>query len=427
MSKKEDILILKGTIVDSDENRKWRIYPDHFLVCKSGICEGIFKILPEQYQRSPVEDFGDRIMIPGFTDLHVHASQYGLRGFGMDLELLDWLNTYTFAEEAKYENLTYARKAYSMFVEDLKKSPTTRACIFATIHPDSTVLLMELLEESGLITFVGKVNMDRNSPENLCEKNWSESILATKKWVEVSRKRFKNTMPILTPRFTPSCTNQLMEGLGELMRQMKLPVQSHLSENKDEIAWVKELCPKTECYGDSYDQYGLFGSQQPAVMAHAVYSGSKERKLMKDRGTFIAHCPQSNVNLCSGIAPVRAYLEENQKIGLGTDVAGGASLSMFRAMTDAIQMSKLYYCYVDRDKAPLTAEDVFWMATRGGGEFFGKTGCFEKGFEADILVLSEEHIPSPCTLTVPERLERIFYLAGEHTIQHKYVKGNKLF
>lgn len=209
---------------------------------------------------------------------------------------------------------------------------------------------MDMLEESGLITYTGKVNMDRNSPDILCEENAKASLENTKNWIETSAKRYQRTMPILTPRFTPSCTDELMEGIGGLMEEYHLPVQSHLSENRSEIAWVQELCPTTACYGESYDRFGLFGSREKSVMAHCVHSGQRERKLMKERGTFIAHCPQSNVNLCSGIAPIRTYLEEGQKIGLGTDVAGGASLSMFRAVTDAIQMSKLYYCYVNQEK-----------------------------------------------------------------------------
>ena len=241
------------------------------------------------------------------------------------------------------------------------------------------------------------------------------------------QKQYSRTLPILTPRFTPSCTDELMKGLGELMQEYKLPAQSHLSENENEIAWVQELCPHTSCYGEAYDQFGLFGSQEKVVMAHCVHSGEAERELMKKRGIFIAHCPQSNVNLCSGIAPVRTYLDENQKIGLGTDVAGGAALSMFRAMTDAIQMSKLYYYYVDREKKPLTMEEAFFLATRGGGTFFGKVGYFDKGCETDALILSEKEIPHPQELTVKERLERLFYLENKTMVIHKYVKGKALF
>ena len=420
-------LILKGTVIWSDANRRYQIVPGGYLIGVAGICQGVFETLPDEYKGIPVQDYQDQLIIPGMTDLHVHAPQYGSRGFGMDLELLEWLNTYTFPEEAKYKELEYAQKGYSVFVNDLVQSPTTRACIFATIHKEATLLLMDLLEESGLVTYTGKVNMDRNSPDFLCEKDVQTALEETIQWIVESRNRYQNTMPILTPRFVPSCSDELMRGIRDIMEEYKLPVQSHLSENRNEIAWVHELCPNTACYGEAYDQFDLFGSKDPAIMAHCVHSGLRERKLMKERGTYIAHCPQSNLNLASGIAPVRTYLEENQKIGLGTDVAGGANLSLFRAATDAIQMSKMYYCYVDSKKAPLTMEEAFYLATRGGGSFFGRVGYFEKGCELDALVLSEQEIPTPKVLSVEERLERIFYLAEKTAVAHKFVRGKQLY
>ena len=226
------------------------------------------------------------------TDLHVHAPQYSFRGLGMDLELLDWLNVNTFPEEAKYSNIEYAKKAYSIFVEDLKKEATTRACIFATINNESTLLLMEMLEKSNLCTYVGKVNMDRNSSEDLCEESAEISLEETDKWIADALKRFKNTKPILTPRFVPSCSDELMKGLGILQKKYKLPVQSHLSENLSEISWVKKLNPKSNCYGDAYDMFGLFGGSGKTVMAHCVYSTEEEIELMKKNKVFIAHCPE---------------------------------------------------------------------------------------------------------------------------------------
>lgn len=158
---------------------------------------------------------GDQLIIPGFTDLHLHAPQYAYRGTGMDLELLDWLNTITFPQEAKYADLSYAKKAYSIFVDDLKHSFTTRACIFATLHRPATELLMDMLEESGLTTMVGKVNMDRNGAPELQEKSAQASAQDTRQWLEEIKGRYDHTYPILTPRFTPSCTDELMTELGK--------------------------------------------------------------------------------------------------------------------------------------------------------------------------------------------------------------------
>ena len=186
-------------------------------------------------------------------------------------------------------------------------------------------------------SYVGKVNMDRNCPDFLTEGGAEESEKKTLRWLEETQGVYDHTRPILTPRFIPSCSDDLMRRLSRIRRQYGLPVQSHLSENPGEVQWVRELCPGTSCYGAAYDQFGLFGGEAKTVMAHCVYSGEEERALMKERGVFIAHCPESNENLSSGIAPVRRYLEEGQNMGLGSDVAGGTSESIFRAMAEAIQ------------------------------------------------------------------------------------------
>lgn len=145
------------------------ILEQQYLVCADGMVQGIYPELPQQFCGIPVEDMGDRIIIPGLTDLHVHAPQYSFRGLGMDLELLDWLNTNTFPEESKYRDPEYAKKAYDIFVKNLTHGATTRACVFATIHNEATLLLMDRLEEAGIAAMVGKVNMDRNSPDYLRE------------------------------------------------------------------------------------------------------------------------------------------------------------------------------------------------------------------------------------------------------------------
>ena len=300
----------------------------------------------------------------------------------MDLPLLDWLNSNTFPEEAKYEDMNYAKAAYKNFVEDLKESPTTRAVIFATLHKEATLCLMDLLEKSGLETMVGKVNMDRNSPDYLTEHSAEEALENTRNWLQAIPKEYRHCHPILTPRFTPTCSDALMEGLGKIKKEKGIPLQSHLSENKAEIAWVKELCPGTKNYGESYDRYGLL---QHSVMAHCVHTREDELELLKERECYICHCPQSNTNLQSGVAPVKHFLEKGAKLGLGTDVAGGANLSMFRAITDAIHVSKLRSCLLLEDAA-ITLEEAFYMASLSGGGFFGKAGSFLTGYEADFLV-----------------------------------------
>lgn len=418
--------VIKGNICYSKTSREISIVENGYVVCEDGRCAGVYEVLPEIYQALPCFDYENKIVIPGLVDLHVHAPQYPFRGLGMDLELIDWLNTHTFVEEVKYADLEYAARAYDIFTEDLRNSATTRACVFGTIHADATLLLMEMLENAGLAAYVGKVNMDRNSPEYLCEESAGRSAEDTERWL-INSQRFRHVRPILTPRFTPSCTDELLERLSGLQKKYDLPVQSHLSENLGEIEWVQELCQETRFYGESYDRYDLFGGACPTVMAHCVHSGEAEMELMRRQRVFVAHCPESNANLSSGVAPVKTYLERGIKVGLGTDIAAGSSLSLFRAMATAVRCSKLRWRLYDQSVAPLTVEEVFYMATKGGGEFFGKAGSFEEGYEFDAVVMDDTVIRHPQELSVRERLERLIYLAEDRNITAKFVNGHVLF
>lgn len=418
--------VLKGNICYSKTKDELCITENGYVVCENGLCAGVYETLPEIYEAFPCYHYEDHIIIPGLVDLHVHASQYLNRGLGMDQELIDWLNTHTFAEEAKFADAEYADRAYDIFVEDLLNSATTRACVFGTVHMDATLLLMKKLEASGLKTYVGKVNMDRNSPKTLCEESTEKSAEDTEKWLLASQ-GFKNTKPILTPRFTPSCTDALLEKLSEIQKKYNLPVQSHLSESLGEVKLVKELCPGIRFYGESYNRYGLFGKSCPTVMAHCVQSGEEEIEMMRKQNVFIAHCPESNMNLSSGAAPVKTYLEKGMKVGLGTDVAAGSSLSMFKAMAMAVQCSKLRWRLLNQSAAPLTMEEVFYLATKGGGEFFGKAGSFESGYEFDAVVLDDSSIKQIQKPGVRERLERLLYLAEDRNIAAKFVNGKELF
>ena len=423
----ESIFILQGDIIYTKEVGKFEICENGYLVCEQGKVKGVYRTLPFTLGGIPVKDYKGKLLIPGLVDLHIHAPQYSFRGLGMDMELLEWLNVNTFPEEAKYRELDYARKAYEIFTENLKKSATTRACIFATVHREATLLLMDLLEEAGLGTMVGKVNMDRNCPDYLREGSAKESAAETVEWIrDVEHKKYKYTSPILTPRFIPSCTDELMENLKKIQLRYSLPVQSHLSENISEIAWVKELCPQAEFYGDAYDRFGLFGADAPTVMAHCVHSDEREIKRMKENKVFIAHCPESNMNVSSGIAPVRSFLEEGLHVGIGSDVAGGTTENLFTAMAHAIQASKLRWGIQDESLKPLKAEEVFYMATKGGGEFFGKVGSFEEGYEFDVVVLDDSRLKHPQYLDIQKRLERMIYLADDREIAAKYVGGRKI-
>ena len=425
--------VIKGNICQTKNAKELDLHENAYAVCADGISKGIYDVLPEEYAALPLYDYGDALIFPGMADLHIHAPQYAFRGMCMDLELMDWLNQYTFPEEEKYEDLNYAQKAYGIFVDALKKGATTRACIFATRHRPATELLMKMMDQSGLISFVGKVNMDRESSEALTEESAEASADTTVEWINAVKDAFQNTRPILTPRFIPCCTDQLMEQLRRIQMTYGIPVQSHLSESKGEIDFVKFLHPDDPFYGDVYNDYDLFGKNDDidtdvrTVMAHCVWSTEEEVSLMRKNGVFVAHCPASNMNLTSGIAPIRKYLDLGLNVGLGSDIAGGHSDSIFRAITDAIQVSKLYFRMVDESVRPLTFPEAFYLATMGGGAFFGKVGCFEAGYEFDAVVLDDSVLPHPQSLNLAQRMERAVYLGlDEKNITAKYAAGKKI-
>ena len=415
--------LLHGDLCFSKDRMRIETMENGYMHIRDGKIVALYETVPTNLSSLELKDYHGKIVLPGMVDLHLHAPQYAYRGTKMDLPLLDWLNINTFPEEAKYENVSYAKAAYTNFVEDLKESPTTRAVIFATLHKEATLELMALLEESGLSTMVGKVNMDRNSPDYLTEHSAEESLENTKAWLREIPKTYRHCRPILTPRFTPTCSDRLLEGLGRLMAEEGLPLQSHLSENKAEIAWVKELCPDTKNYGESYDRYGLLGN---TVMAHCVHTEEDELRLLMQRGTTIVHCPQSNTNLQSGVAPIKHFLNKGAKVGLGTDVAGGANLSMFRAITDAIHASKLRNCLLREEDSALTLSEAFYMATLSGGRFFGKVGSFLPGYEADFLVFSGKR-KSVREESLLERLEMLLYTEKElFRMDAKFVQGRQI-
>jgi guanine deaminase len=222
-----------------------------------------------------------------------------------------------------------------------------------------------------------------------------------------------------------------MDGLAVLQKKYKLPVQSHLSENHKEIEWVRELRPESSYYAAAYRDSGLFGGDVPTLMAHCTWSDEKEIALLAERQVVVVHCPQSNTNLSSGIAPVRRFLEAGVPVGLGSDVAGGAHCSIFRAMTDAIQVSKLRRPLLNVDEKAITLEEAFYMGTVAGGDFFGRTGMcacgsFKRGYDFDALVIDDKNLAPPFELSIRDRLERVVYLSDDRHIKAKFIKGRKI-
>ena len=411
--------IYKANILFTKERDQFEVIPNGYIAVEKGRVVDVYEQLPASLASQPVTDLGDKLLIPAMNDMHVHAPQYRNQGIAMDLELLPWLQNYTFPEESKYSDTRYAERMYRRFVRDLWRVGTMRTVAFATVHRDSTRLLMNLFLEAGMGARVGKVDMNRNCPKALCE-SVEEAVSDNETLIAEYAKPNALVSPIITPRFVPSCTPELLQACGDLARKYNLPVQSHLSENRNEIAWVKELEPESRHYGDAYRRYGLFGDT-PTIMAHCVWTDGDELRMMREKQVMVAHCPTSNLNLASGMAPIRVFLNEGVPVGLGSDISGGHDLSIFKMMVYAIQVSKMRYCQ-DKSLPFLTLPEAFWIATKSAGQFFGKVGSFEPGYEFDALVINDSELNHD-NYSLLHRLERFIYLGDDRHITHRFCRG----
>ena len=416
---------IRGTIITAEECGKLNIREDHVIIIDaSGTIQGIFEYnrLPEVYKNSAITDYGTRIITTSFCDMHLHAPQYAMLGLGMDLPLMQWLYNYTFRTEARFIDTGFAREVYGHLANALIERGTTRVCAFSSVHTDTSLILMEELERAGVSGYAGKVSMDRYTTDELIETT-ENGLNEERRFVEESLSRFTGIKPIVTPRFTPSCTDDMLLGLGRIAEEYGLRVQSHLSENFEEIATVKELCPDCARYYETYERAGLFNIN--TVMAHCVHSDKGERDAMLKHGVWAAHCPNSNTNIYSGIAPVRHMLNENINVALGSDIAGGDNLSMRHVAAAAIRVSKLRYYYAERNDEErfLTVSEAFWLASAKPREYFGLSHGFEKGEKLEAIVLDEANLPPAIELNFQERFERLIYSNDIRDIYAVYSDG----
>ena len=415
--------VYKAHILFTKEKDRFEVFENGYIAVENGIVLGVANNLKDLgCEGAEVIDFGDKLLIPAMNDMHVHAPQVHNQGVAMDLELLPWLQNYTFPEESKYADVQYAERMYRRFLHTQWLFGTMRSVVFGTVHTESTRVLMKLYQEAGMGAMVGKVAMNRNCPDTLSE-DVDAYIAGQEQLIAEFSDNNALVRPIITPRFVPSCTPQLLKACGELANKYQLPVQSHLSENTSEIAWVAELEKESTSYGDAYNRYGLFG-QTPTIMAHCVWTDGSELELMKKNKVMVAHCPTSNFNLSSGLAPIRTFLDEGLPIGLGSDISGGHDLNMFRMLTYAIQVSKIHY-QIDKSKAFLTLPEIFWIATKSAGSFFGKVGSFEPGYEFDALVI-DDAVLYPAEYSLVHRLERFIYVGDDRQILHRFCRGKEV-
>lgn len=411
--------IYKGNIIFTPNKDDFKIIKDGYICVENGIVLEICEEMPSNYDQYNFTDFGNKLIIPGFTDLHVHAPQFPNMGLGLDAQLLLWLEKYTFPEESKYSDLKYAEKVYTKVARLFLKHGTTRAVVFATIHTESTILLMDIMEKLKIPAYVGKVNMDRNSPDFLQEPK-EESLNETINWIKKTCD-YEFAKPIITPRFSPSCTKELMTELGEISKTYSLPIQTHISENQDEISLVKKLHPENKNYADVYDSCNLLGPK--TILAHCVYNTDEELALMKQKGVYAAHCPNANYNLASGIMPLRKLIDMGLKIGLGTDIGAGHDISIAKVMRSAIQASKIAWLTSNKELSPISLSEAFYLGTKSGGSFFGKVGSFENGYEFDALIIDDSSLDIGYEKTLHERIERFIYAGDDRHIIKRFIKG----
>lgn len=418
----KNIYGVKGNIIYTKEFGKYESISNGIIVIENGIVKGVYDELPLEYKYISIKDYGDKLIIPGFVDLHLHAPQFPNMGLGLDKELMPWLNNYTFPEESKYDNLKYAEKVYKKLINKIWNVGTTRCCIFNTIHKQSTKLLLELFNESGLGAYIGKVNMDRECPDELIEDT-NSSIIDTLEIVNEYKDKYKLVKPIITPRFVPTCSFDLLKSLGEIATKYNIPVQSHLCENIGEIELVKKLHPECKNYADVYAKANLL-NENKTIMAHCVLVNEEEIDLLRDKNVFVAHCPTSNLNLSSGISPIRRLLDRKVNVGLASDISGGHTLSIPEVITSSAQVSNLRWLNSNKVEEKFTTPELFYLATKGGGKFFGKVGSFEEGYEFDALIIDDSNLLIENNLSLEERLQKFLYIGNSKDIIERYVLGN---
>ncbi|NXG50574.1 GUAD deaminase, partial [Psilopogon haemacephalus] len=407
--------VFRGTFVHSSPSAPMEVLHGHLLgVDDSGVIVFLEQIDQQEelaktwgFKTSDIRELSNHeFFMPGMVDTHIHAPQYSFAGTRVDLPLLQWLTTYTFPTEAKYKESDFAEEVYTRVVRRTLKNGTTTACYFATIYTDTSLLLADIIDKFGQRAFVGKVCMDMNDSVPEYKEITADSVQETES-MSFLYFQYPRVQPVVTPRFGPSCTEDLLCALGDLAQARDLHVQSHISENEEELKLVENMFPAYQNYTELYDKNKLLTSK--TVMAHACYLSEEELKLFSLRGAAISHCPNSNFSLRSGVLNVQKVLKHNVKLGLGTDVAGGYSASMLDAIrktmvaSNSLQINKV-------NETGLTLEEAFRLATLGGSQALGLddvTGNFEVGKEFDALLINTKASDSPFDLFSADNFECI--------------------
>lgn len=395
----------------------------YICVGDSGRIDGVYPYLPRQYEDITVKDYGHRLIIPSFCDIHLHSSQFVNTGLGYDIPFEDWLLSYTYPAEQRYRNLAEADGINKRLINRLWYYGSMRAVIMGSTDLPSVRNLMENYDKSGMCAYIGKMNADIASFGNQAEDT-VKSIEETKSLIETAARLSEKVSYCISPEFIPNCSDQLMTELGKLAVQYHLPVQSHLSESESDVQAVKERYPSLT-YAEAYDRFQLFG-QTPTVMAHAIHADRKERLLMKERNITLAHCPVAISNIPSSrTMPLREFVEDGVNVGLGSDIGGGHTVNMMRIIEQTVHYSK-FQQFIDKSR-PFSIYEAYALATLGGGGVFGRVGSFEKDYSFDALIIEDEKLsPREYGYSLQERLARFLYEGDAGLIMERYCKGKKI-
>jgi guanine deaminase len=381
-------------------------------------------------------------LLPGLVDLHVHAPQWPQLGKALDVPLEVWLRKYTFPLEARYADLAFAEPIYESLVDSLLANGTTTALYFATIHLPATELLADICLRRGQRALVGRVAMDDpdQCPDYYRDASAETGTADTRTFIDYVRAMPGNeaglVRPVITPRFIPSCTDELLLGLGALAKETGCHVQTHCSESDWEHDYVIQRTGVTDTA--ALERYGLLSRR--TVLAHGNFVTDADIDLIRHTGSGIAHCPLSNIYFSGAVLPVRRLLEEHVHAGLGTDIAGGASPSIFDAARHAVAVSRARESGVDpaisadRRGCPdsrITAVQALWLATAGGGIALDlPIGVFAEGYQFDAIVVDANTPNSNLCLYPDDRpedvLRKIIYNAGRVNVAQVWVAGRKV-
>lgn len=367
-----------------------------------------------------VQHYPDALITPGFIDTHIHYPQTGMiASYGE--QLLDWLNTYTFPTERQFEDKSHASDVAAIFLKELLRNGTTTALVFGSVHAQSVDAFFEAAERLNLRMIAGKVLMDRNAPDYLTDtpqSGYADSRALIERWHGKGRLHYA-----VTPRFAPTSSPEQLELAGKLFGEFPdLYMHTHLSENRKEIEWVKELFPERKGYLDVYDHHRLIGPR--AVFAHGVHLCDDECRRLADTGSAVAFCPTSNLFLGSGLFDLNKLEEHGVRVGLGTDVGAGTSFSQLQSLNEAYKVMQLQGKKLDPFKS-------LYLATLGGANALyldDKLGNFLPGKDADFVVLDYQATPlisyrMQQARTLEERLFALTMLGDDRAVKETFAAG----